>query len=131
MKNSEEIEKVVGEDVTKEDLRKIIELRKILSYKNSIDKIDTFAKWIFSSSSIIATLGIGFSKVYLNNFNNTGLLLFGLSIFILTIVLFITVYAITPIFFKYNPNSINSMKKIVEKKLTINRGIKIRIAGIT
>ena len=56
MKNSEEIEKVVGEDVTKEDLRKIIELRKILSYKNSIDKIDTFAKWIFSSSSIIAIL---------------------------------------------------------------------------
>lgn len=56
---NEESQIVIGEPVPEGYIDELKELKSVVSYEKGIAKTEDFAKWVFTSSSIIGVLGAG------------------------------------------------------------------------
>lgn len=119
-----------GDEVSDDTLEELNGLQKLLGYDKGIEKLNDFAKWIFGATSILGITGAGIA-ISLEKMSFIQSIMIGSSMLFLTIALFLSALALTPVFLHYRDNSIESMQNQIEKKLIKGRGIKLKIAGFS
>jgi hypothetical protein len=85
----------------------------LLSPMRSLDRIDTFGKWLFSGLGAVGSLAIGLSVTAFSRPKGLGELTFVLAVAVLGISLACASMALAPALATYNPNSLSDMQGAV------------------
>jgi hypothetical protein len=122
---------VSGEKESPEERKRMEELNKYFSGLDLIRSYEDFAKWIFGSTAIIASLGAGLSNAAFANLSGCGTILFALAIFSVGVSLACAVLSLTPLWKpqRFNPNNFQQMMLVLETQLNYRRR-RIQIAAI-
>jgi len=118
-----------GRPVSPAEIEQMVELQKIFKPEAGMKRLEDFAKWLFGSTTIIATLGTGFSWITIANLNNTGKFFFGLALILVGISLALAALSLAPFWVTINPNSRDSMNDAVEKQFSYRRA-RIKSASV-
>jgi hypothetical protein len=104
---------VHGEYVPPEVKAQIDSLRSVFDAKASLDRIDSYAKWIFASSAIVGALGAGLSNAAIAKAHGLSLLLFTAAVVCLGVSLIAACRSITPTLESVRLNDFESMRNVV------------------
>jgi len=116
---------VPGAQVSQADQEEIKALRARLGPAKSLETIDTFAKWMFSSVAVVGTLGTAFSLLQLDSLSDNAQTLFALAVVLAGVSLTLAALVAAPQAGNYNPNSLTSMRA------ALTRGLRRRFYLIT
>jgi hypothetical protein len=100
---------------SKEQSDDYAELRKLISPTQTVQILDRFAIWLFSSTAIVGTLGAGFGATGLNHLGKDGKHLFALAVVCVSLSLALALLARIPFPLHVNRYSFDSLKAAHER----------------
>jgi hypothetical protein len=86
-------------------------LRSVFDTKSSLDRLDSYGKWLFGSSAIIASLGAGFSNAALPKLHGSGVALFLTAILLLGVALWCAAASLAPDWVPVRFSDLDNMRK--------------------
>jgi hypothetical protein len=104
---------VHGDYVPPEVKAQFDSLRTVFDAKASLDRIDSYAKWIFASSTIVGALGAGLSNGAMEKAHGLSLFLFTAAVVCLGVSLVAACQSITPQLESVRLNDLDSMRNAV------------------
>lgn len=99
-----------GVRVSSEEVERLKGLRALLDPSSSLKIVDDFAKYLFTASTVVATLGGAVKVTGLDGLHGTGGDLFSLALVALGVSLASAVFSLLPLGSKPNPNKIASLQ---------------------
>ena len=81
---------------TPSDLQQLEQLRSTFDPARAMDRVESFAKWIFGSTAVVASLASGLSNAAFSSLHTSGKLVLGLAIFLLGLSLAFAARALAP-----------------------------------
>ena len=108
---------VVGRPVSDEELKQLADLQAIFKPAEALNRVDEFAKWIFSSVAVVGTLGVGFSAFAFPKLVGAGQVFMALAILLTGISLFSSVLALRPQWIPANLSSRTALINAVNLNL--------------
>ena len=109
-------EVVKGTPVSDERLAQFNSLVTFFDAKTSMDRIDTYAKWIFASSAVVGALGVGLANGVVAKAHGMSLILFVVAIACLGVSLVAACRSIAPQEVEIELNQLESMRRAVNEQ---------------
>ena len=109
---------VRGTYVAPETKEQFDSLRAFFDARAGLDRIDSYAKWIFASSAIVGALGAGLSNEALPRAHEGSLLLLVAAILCLGVSLVAACQSIAPEVVKVSLNNLDDMRAVVNRQFT-------------
>ena len=128
IENSDDSQEIIGSPPPEDYDKNLIDLRKQTSLENSLANLNNFGKWLFSSSSVIGVIAAGYSIAGFASLNFWGNIIFYLGLLLITVCLFISALALSPKEKNSNPNSLTSLRNMIEEIIHF-KWVKLRAAG--
>ena len=98
-------------------VQQLTDLQALLKPSASLQRIDDFSKWIFTSTAVVGTLGAAFSNAAFHQLAGLGKALFAAAVFFVALALFSATMALAPEFTYANPSSLESMLAAVDRRI--------------
>jgi len=115
-----ENEKVIGVARSDDDAAESKELRQMLGAKASLERIDAYSKWIFTLTTVVATLGVGLGAIALPK-NGDARFLYAVSVVFFALALGFAAWALKPQWLFYHPHSLEDMRESAGKQIKDRR----------
>lgn len=117
---AEQDEKVVGVARSNGDGAESRELRQMLGAKASLERIDAYSKWLFTLTTLVATLGVGLGAITLPD-DGAARLMYATSVGSFALALGLAAWALKPQWLSYNPHSLEDMRESASKQIKNRR----------
>jgi len=98
-------------------VHQLTDLQTLLQPSASLQRIDDFSKWIFTSTAVVGTLGAAFSNAAFHQLSGLGKALFAAAVFLVALALFSATMALAPEFTYANPSSLESMLAAADRHI--------------
>lgn len=91
-------------------LARLTELEQLLSPAQGLERVESYAKWVFGGTAAVAALGALYTKQIVGDLNFWGRLAAALGLVALAWAMACAARALAPVLIKYTPGSIDTME---------------------
>jgi hypothetical protein len=120
---------IKGRPVSAAALLAFANLQALEDPAKGLSQLDGYAKWIFATSTVVATLATGLSAVGFGNLLGAARLVYTAAVAALGLSLVAAATSLRPQSFKFSPDSPDSLLKVLDEQF-IYRSKRVRLASI-
>lgn len=102
-------------------LQRMLSLEKLLSPEVGLERVDTYARWVFGGTAAVAALTALYTKQIVGDLNPWGRLAAALGLVLLALAMGAAAHAMAPVMVSYTPGSIDSMERALDTQFARRR----------